>query len=235
VYLLVFLAACTRPNPSAPENEGVLAGVGETTNGESCDVVAQSCKDPQNPRCSILNVGTTTAPSLEPRCVSQNGSAPEGAVCNSSALGYDNCARGLWCSSVGHAAGDSRCSPLCHRDADCSSGEFCAAFGDSAPGDGLCLKRCTPFGNDCPSGLSCADVFSDIDGTNNHAACRSVGNAAACTTNSDCPANDVCVLSPLGTGDQCVPLCDNAHACGTAGFGICQPLPGLSNGAGYCS
>jgi hypothetical protein len=206
---------------------------GGTVTGPACDVVLQDCVDPGTPKCSVIDLGTTT-PSPVPRCVPLSGSLGDDQPCTRSAFGRDDCARGFLCGSFGRATGDRHCRRLCHHDGDCTSPARCALLENN---DGVCVKPCTVFGTDCPSGLNCADIYDDVDSTQQtpdaFGACRSIGvSTTACNFNSDCAADLACTVGI--TGNVCTPLCDSTHACTTGvPLPVCNPA-GLPNGGGTC-
>lgn len=221
--------------------------VGDGGSGGPCDVPTQTgCASGQ--KCVAAQGGTMMNPMIVGKCVTA-GTVTDGQPCMRGMNGMpDNCASGLTCSRIGLPTGMTVCRKYCANDASCSSdpGQKCALLAGGLANFGSCAPACTPFGTDCPTGMTCAAIEiesgSTMSNINAFLACRTAGAGAAydaCMRSSDCGANLFC--------DQqqgwCAPLCGTGHACtqppavdggaatvscmvfanaGSTGLGVCQ-------------
>ncbi len=193
--------------------------------GAACDPVVQTgCTSAMAGKCTLVDPGTGNGNVRA--CVPVTGAVTEGAACmreseTAAAFGHDDCAPGLACTYIGvvppRAGGTRLCRRFCHVDGDCA-GQRCAQTADAVSGQaavGFCGPTCTPFPDNCPSGMSCSDLWQSTEGFPAFfATCRIAGGVAAqmgCQKSEDCQAGLVCfALAGLG---KCTPPCDAAHPC----------------------
>ena len=210
-----------------------------------CNVVAQDCSDPKNPKCTSADDGTMMQIYV-PTCVPTFGSVPKDGSCMRqpavagdttgwSTIGMDNCAPGAYCSGYGTLNGNTpsrSCRSFCFSDTDCkTTTEKCMLFDVAEPPgytSGICVPTCTRFGTDCPAGYNCATTLDDVTdyaATSTMAStsysCRTPGKVAldgSCPNgDSDCVANAVCFDHTLmGMPGVCTAMCDSTHACPAA-------------------
>lgn len=188
-----------------------------------CNLIKQDCTDPVNTKCAAVDDG---AGNLTPMCVLPTGDNATDAVCTridqmSSGEGYDNCAKGNYCSGVGTLSNPPvrHCRSFCLLDSDCKNSERCVGLISNAQGSayvmGLCIPTCTPFGTDCGQGLDCASGDEAVDLSTQYFSCRETGQVAiggACSSDLDCVADSLCA-SQMGK-TLCAALCDmGAHPC----------------------
>src|SRR5581483_8581268 len=103
---------------------------GETSSCEQrcsvgCDILAQDCPDAWAPKCTMLTdagVPTVSDAPLRDRltCVPVTGNKLENEPCTRSSVGFDDCAKGLFCATTSGPDGGTLCRKLCHRDTDCA-------------------------------------------------------------------------------------------------------------------
>ncbi len=202
-----------------------------------CDLIKQDCTDQTNTKCAAVDDGTGM--SLTSMCVAPTGNMMTEDSCTRkdntpSGEGYDDCAAGNYCSGLGTLSTPPvrHCRNFCLLDTDCTHGvnEKCVGLivnqAMNAFTMGLCAPTCTPFGNDCGQGLNCSNLLPAVDMSNEYLACRQpgqVGTSGACTTDSDCVADAVCVTPTMGNA-ICSALCDmGAHPC--ANGKTCTMIP----------
>lgn len=198
----------------------------------ACDPVAQDCAQPGATKCTVL---TTDAGVVDTTCVAEDGTVATGGSCTrdaTAAFAKDDCARGALCSELA-TPGAPSCLRFCRHTSDCA-GAACMQVTDRVPPDGVCVAQCTLFAP-CADGRACGPEH-DLD-ARAVAQCRdqvpSAVEGTACTDQSDCAADLLCVTGS-GGGATCRPLCDPAHPC--AGGGSCAVLSRseLPAGTGYC-
>lgn len=176
-------------------------------------------------------------------CLAVTGTVEADRACQREAdgepgFGHDDCAAGLACTYLGvlpPAAGGTRmCRRFCHSDDDCPGSQVCARVSDQSPPDGFCGPPCRPFGNDCGSAMTCADVWSSAADPNRYLVfCRVPGplaDGASCGKDEDCGVDRACIASSPNSATVCRPLCDAAHPCAA---GSCQ-VEDAASGVGYC-
>jgi hypothetical protein len=200
-----------------------------------CDLIKQDCTDQTNSKCAAVDDGTGM--SLTSMCVMPTGTKMTEDPCTrinnmSSGEGYDDCAKGNYCSGLGTLSMPPvrHCRNFCLLDTDCKNSEHCVGLivnqAMNAFTMGLCAPTCTPFGTDCGQGLNCSNLLPAIDMSQEFVACRQpgqVGTSGACTSDSDCVADAVCVTPMMGANPICSALCDMAsHTC--ANGKTCTPL-----------
>ena len=197
-----------------------------------CDLSAQDCGAGR--RCSIV---TLAGNAQTTGCVPA-GALAEGATCTlrDGRVGFDDCGGITQCSSHAMPTGTRACRRPCARDADCAAGDVCLLI-PSTPAAGLCRRRCTLFGSDCPADTTCrfeASRRSALASPDLVAVCSRVGGATAgqaCTLPPDCAAGMVC--SRAGGGAACAAMCDRTHPC--EGGAPCNESVGESpEGRGVC-
>ena len=250
--LWLALAGCGGGSSAAtPDDSGASdsAFPGEGDGGADpppvCDLVQQSCSDPTNNKCTLVDDGTGVGTAAQ--CVPSRGALLEGQTCmrlgtGPSAVGMDDCKRGLLCSGFGTL--DARmparhCRKFCARDQDCAVGRGprCQAVTDEAPPLGICVPTCTLFGQDCDAGLDCSQTLVDTDGNHLYLSCRAPGPvalAAACAADSDCGTGAACLnlSNRAGGAFACTQLCDGSHSC--ANGKMCTPLAGVNTAVSAC-
>ncbi len=149
-----------------------------------------------------------------------------------------DCKTGEVCTDISRPAAECRAG--CTREADCALPKTsCVLLTVST---GACVPTCTPFGTDCPPGLTCtahAPEAAGVTQTSKSAFCRKAGATALGASCVDdpvaCGANAECLFfQDKGEGppqSRCHALCDGTHACG-AGKGTCITRAGEA--FGFC-
>lgn len=174
--------------------------------------------------------GGVVAGVATPRCM-RAGDVPPGEACGGNMV--DDCAAGSLCGFNGVVGSAHRtttwpqgvCQPYCASDADCKAtggipGSRCMGFAASCEGNpmcganlpgGICVERCTQFGDSCGELGTCASRLVDVDGETVFYACHNIGPGApgdTCIVDTECGANMGC-----RPGAKCVQLCDADHDC----------------------
>jgi hypothetical protein len=206
-----------------------------------CDLLAQDCKDPCNPKCSFfaLEAGTSIAAGNFVACgpLAGEGGVDQPCTRPTNVAGYDTCAKGFCCVSSSTPADASTlrvCRPVCAAAGNCLSGEFCEAM--TVPTlpisqGGICARKCDPWSTACASGDGCV-TYLDITNTF-QLTCGVTGSSAAgatCAGGNDCLPGAACWRVGDSGTSACAPYCDGTHLCssgtctapaGTTGFKIC--------------
>lgn len=131
-----------------------------------CEVVAQNCPG-ANEKCGLVSAGQ--GGSIVTACLPQTGTVTEGAPCVRASeelegYGHDDCANGLFCSSLLYESLEARqCLKLCKSEPDCNQGDLCLSSA-TAPATGVCTATCDPFAPVCPEQLGCTVLFA-LSGT----------------------------------------------------------------------
>jgi hypothetical protein len=241
VATLLFLTACAESATATPD-AGVSSAAAPLEAGAAasgpCDPVAQTCPSPTD-KCTLVD--PTNSHNVR-ACVVRTGSVGADQPCRRAAddytgFGHDDCAAGLSCTYLGvlppRAGGTRVCRRFCHRDGDCPEDQRCAKVSDATPADGFCGPACQLFGDRCPSGMTCADIWPmTAEPERYFAVCRVTGPVAdggTCEKHEDCGRDRACIPSLLG-GSACQSLCDAGHPCAA---GVCQVMD-PATGAGYC-
>jgi len=214
------LAACGGGDADAPD-----AAVDVT-----CDPVAQDCRD--GDKCTYTD---PEGDGLERECVAPTGTVGVDQPCvrDASGFGHDDCAAGGFCTFIGvlppEAGGMRYCRATCGSDDDCGDGQRCAAQLEDPP-EGFCGPTCAPFST-CDDGMTCAELYAGVGGDFDlFLVCRVVGvvpGGGACTANTDCGADHVCLTGFPGIPEVCRALCDDAHPCAGAGEQCYEPGGGI--------
>jgi hypothetical protein len=197
-----------------------------------CDPIAQDCQDP-SARCQMVYGKTGSSVSA---CIPVTGAAGEGEACarvseETTAIGRDDCAAGLFCVNWSQpTASDRACRALCTSDASCGAGRGCRHMAGSVPPAGLCVETCDLFADPsgCPANNGCF-VQTDNEWRNGafvQAAFCAVPHATYvegqdCSFPNDCAPGLACLWLATATKFVCQRLCDGAHPCAT---GTCAPL-----------
>lgn len=205
-----------------------------------CDVVKQDC--PDNKKCALIFEGNVF---FEPKCVTPyEGSVGAGQSCTrpTNVAGDDTCQAGLFCTFWGGIAEKSPverwCLGYCQEDADCGPDEVCTGVGATAHGNGVCLKRCDPWGSACPNETNCT---AERRGSDHHLrfGCfftGSVNEGGACEIAFDeCATGLNCAFHPDSGIEQCRKPCDDTHPCdgGQQCLAVANPPPGMPS-LGFC-
>jgi hypothetical protein len=208
----------------------------------SCDVIKQDCTDPNKSKCTYVDDGTATNNYI-PICVMPTGTKMTGDPCSringmASGVGYDDCAKGDFCTGAGTLSRPpmDHCRSWCTSDDECKSSETClGAFANATKTaflTGLCTPTCTAFGNDCAQGFNCSNLYVTVDAMDVRLACRQTGtvpNGGVCTSDLDCVADTICIVPKKGSPRICSQLCDmTSHPCsnGQQCFRYLMDVPG---------
>ena len=207
ILALVVVAACGggRSVPDAPCLDCFDAA--EDAHVDPCVPRQRACAN--GDKCTVIG------PSRDRACVSATGSGALGAACTGSD-GSDDCADGLYCSTLGGTA--PTCHALCQLDTDCLTGEACIALDGAHLIDGVCTATCAPFGSSCGAQQTCAGAYDETGTAPIAWVCRGVGATAlggACTSHDDCGAGALCTNAGPSGEIECAPICDAAHPCAT--------------------
>ena len=193
----------------------------------SCDVLTQNCPS-DRPKCARVEINGD----IKNRCIPELQKRGQDEPCtpsmrSSTEYGYDECAVGFGCTSLGNF-----CRAYCSDDLKCPSGYNCKNVG-SGLDFGFCAKACTPFLGDCgPNRASRKKSTFSGDSIYQCEDAGSGGNGSRCSDLSDCADSFTCSYS------RCEPECDSSHPCPNSRecvSGVCQPCRPFSNdcGAGY--
>lgn len=213
-----FLVACNCADGTQVFSNCGWAESCEARCAQSCDPVAQDCKDPSKPKCT--HVFTSDNQLTRFACVSDVGTVDENQPCQRSGgtagAGHDNCKPGLYCTSLYSGDGSYVCKRICAQQADCKDpSSACIRYDDVMS---LCAPKCTLFGNDCPQGTVCKWASGTTSGSNLAVGYCSVNSGMqqynqVCVLDADCAGTMTC--NGLG---RCLVPCDATHAC-PAGMG----------------
>ena len=215
-WWLVVLVACgddhggLAPPDAAPDAPG------------PCDLIAQNCG--AGMKCTLTGADDTN---LQPACLPAGTSAIDAPCSRSGTFGEDDCVARGFCTFAGvlppTSGGTRYCRTLCSADAQCPSGQRCAAqSGDGKTG--FCVPTCTAFGA-CPSGMTCAEHRTSVAGFPDFMLdCRLPAGVAV---GGSCQSDDNCVADAVCISNLCRALCDQAHPCAA---GSCM----LFGDAGVC-
>lgn len=207
-----------------------LEGVTESC----CDVMNQDCADPAL-RCQPIRL---TDKYLATGCIAVTGGKKLGESCERTAVGLDECAKGLFCARWGVVGAGRVCRALCDSESACGAGEVCADLG-SVPRAGVCVTPCAPFvsPSTCPNGGACHDLQAAMDplGAVPMTFCAATGagvEGASCTATTDCADGTRCMSGacralcdqdhPCSSGKSCTPFFFRALAPLDASFGWCE-------------
>jgi hypothetical protein len=214
----IIVQADADPNQpdSVPVGGDIDAGGGMCPT-DPCDLVQQcGCTSPQVCDLSLSMLGSTT-------CRGVTTPGMEGSACTA----LEDCAGGYVCVS-------GSCSKYCAIDVDCGDiRRKCIVTlesgGTPIPGAVTCTSACNPAnaaeGGFCPAGFSCHLSFLDPDmdpmsgDETAFATCGAAGAVAqggACTANTDCAQNHLCVNTGTTT---CVRMCTVSPAGGECPIG----------------
>jgi hypothetical protein len=226
ILLAALMILCSMASCSDPGDDSL----------DECNAVAQDCAwDTQ--RCILVYAG----PDREPytRCWSLGGDDQLDEVCTrpsslETEWGYDTCAAGLFCTSLGMPFSDPQelnCRPYCNSNSHCEPGEFCKAIAGSSH-TGHCATACTLFEDGCPADQGC---YRHSSFGVWRAGCMPAGEGTTgspCEFTNDCAPHHACLVR--SSTQYCIPACDDDHPCdggltcnvfsngGDTNFGYCE-------------
>lgn len=206
---------------------------------QSCDPLKQDCTDPNKSKCAMVEDVSGTM--QIPICVMPTGTKMTEDPCTRvndmpSGAGYDDCAKGNYCSGLATLSNPPvrHCRNFCLLDTQCKNSEHCAGLIGDATGMsfimGLCVPTCAAFGTDCGQGLNCSYQVPTVDLSTEYLSCRQagqVGTGGACTLDSDCVADAICVTPTMGN-KLCAGLCDMTHTCANGKTCTMIPMTAIS-------
>ena len=195
-----------------------------------CDVARQNCCNAN--KCTAVGEtvsGVDNYSVSAATCIPSSGVGGEGDACTRTSAGHDDCASGLFCTTLGDPKlTDLHCRRLCLQSSiqsnqGCGASTSCFALMEVNvfPRVSVCLPGCRMFGNDCPAGQDCSLVLNNF--LYGNLLCRSIGTTpigGACKSSLECVAGAQC----LGV---CRLLCDATHPCPS-------PLTCDSSFLGHC-
>lgn len=213
---------------------------GVTPQTPACDVVKQDCAGGQ--KCALILTGNAW---YKPQCVAPH---PEvvglGELCvrPENVVGDDTCAGGMFCTFWGGLGkkdpAERWCVSHCHEDTDCGVDEVCVTAGSTGRGNGVCLKRCDPWGTACPNETNCTAERRGIDHKLRFGCffAGAIGEGGTCgIAFDDCAVGLSCAFHPESGVSRCRKPCDDTHPCdgGQQCLAAANPPPDMPS-LGFC-
>lgn len=206
---------------------GSSSGGGTIGEGEACDFHAQDCAE--GLKCVSSGALCYDKPFVCAPLVEMP--LGEGERCRhfDQCGGLDECDAGLVCIPLDWEDQSGSCARIC--EGVIGVGFFCSGEGEVCHGIGgltvVCVKTCSPLGNDCPAGMTCAR----IPGSESHVGCAALDPSAGglkspCAADVDCLPGLACAYNTQVPGCDSLSCCVNFCELGVPGG--CDALPGTT-------